>query len=166
MYNEYAPNSDRIENRSVFTLGVILMAVILVMMCCVLSFMLYNQLKEPSPTPQPDIPVKVIPTAVMPATQFLVNLPVILSGFEIASVPEQIWKVTKIINQGYEVSGQRYDLAEFTRIDGQATAQGYCINPGWAIPELGTEYLLNAEDIFVPLYPSDTHPIQRFSYIR
>jgi hypothetical protein len=166
MFNEYAPKSGRIEDRSVFTLGVILMAIILVMMCCVLSFMLYTQLKEPSPTLLPDIPVKTIPTVAIPADPISMYLPVVLSGSEPVSVPEQIWKVTNIIVQGYELDGHRYDLAAFTRIDGQATGQGYCINPGWDIPEPGTEYLLNEKGIFIPLYQSDAHPIQRFSKIR
>jgi hypothetical protein len=132
-----------------------------------MSFMLYNQLREPRPTPQPNIPVKIIPTAVMQANHFSIHLPVILLSKPEpmpvpVSVPEPIWKVTKIINLGYELGGQRYDLAAFTRIDDQATGQGYCINPGWAIPELGTEYLLNAEGIFVPVYEPDAYPLQRF----
>jgi hypothetical protein len=166
MFRKYVPIPGRIDDRSVFTLGAIMMVVILVTLCCVLSSMLYNLLKEPSPTPPPDIPVKTIPTAVMPVSHFLVNLPVILSGSEPISESEQTWKVTQILNQGYELGGQRYDLAVFTRLDGLATGQGYCINPGWAIPELGTEYLLTAEGIFVPVVQSDAHPIQLFSKIR
>ena len=168
MFSENEPKSTSTKNGPAFILGVILLAVILLMMGCVLSFMLYNQLKEPSPTSQPDIPAIMIPAELlptaMPANHFSIHLPMILSGS--VSISEQIWKVTKIKSLGYELDGQRYDLATFTRIDGQATAQGHCINPGWGIPELGTEYLLNAKGIFVPLYQPDAHPLQRFLKIR
>ena len=166
MSSENETKYARTENRPGLALGVILLAVILLMMCCLLSYLLYNQLTKPSPTALQDIPVKIIPGAAAPASQFLINLPVILSGSGPISASEQTWKVTQIVNQGYELDGQRYDLAVFTRLDGLATAQGYCINPGWDIPELGTEYLLNAEGIFVPLHPSDAYPIQRFLKIR
>jgi hypothetical protein len=161
MIGENEPESARIENGPILILGVIFIAVIF-MTICALSVFLLNQQKEPRPTPQPDLPVIFIPTA-MPI-HFLLSLPVTLSGR--VSVPEPIWKVTKIKNLGYQSGGQRYDLATFTRIDGQETAQGYCINRGWDIPDIGTEYLLNAQGIFVPLYESDTHPIQRFSKIQ
>lgn len=82
------------------------------------------------------------------------------------SVSEQIWEVTNIINLGYELDGQYYDLATFTRADGKDTITAYCINPGWDVPEVGTEYLLNAEGIFVPLSESAAHPLQRFLEIR
>ncbi|MBN2149199.1 MAG: hypothetical protein JW726_17565 [Anaerolineales bacterium] len=166
MFDEYEQKSARTERDPVFSLGVILVAVILVMMCCVLSFTLYYQLKEPSPTPLPDISVKIIPTLAIPANYFSIYFPVTLSGAGPVPVPVQNWKVTNISVLGYKLGGQRYDLVTFTHLDGQATAQGYCINPGWAIPELGVEYLLNAEGIFVPLHQSNTHPIQRFLKIR
>jgi hypothetical protein len=161
MISENEPESARIENGSILILGVIFIAVML-MTICALSVLLLNQQKEPRLTPQPDIPVIFIPT-VMPI-HFLISLPVTLSGS--VSVPEPIWKVTKINNLGYHLGGQRYDLATFTRIDGQETVQGYCINRGWDIPDIGTEYLLNAQGIFVPLYEPDTHSIQRFSKIQ
>jgi hypothetical protein len=161
MLSENEPNSARNENGPILILGVIFIAVIL-MTICALSVLLLNQQKEPRPTPQQDIPVIFIPTA-MPI-HFIINLPVTLSGQ--LSVSEQIWKVTKIKSLGYELGGQRYDLATFTRIDGQETEQGYCINRGWDIPDIGTEYLLTAGGIFVPLYEPDTHPIQRFSKIQ
>jgi len=107
-----------------------------------------------------DIPTD-IPTA-MPVNNFPIYLPVILSG----SVSEQIWKVTNINNLGYELDGQRYDLATFQRIDSQNTAEAYCIDRGWDIPEIGAEYLLNAEGIFVPLHEPNADPIQRFLKIQ
>jgi hypothetical protein len=78
------------------------------------------------------------------------------------SVSEQIWKVTKIKILGYELDGQRYDVAIFKRVDSQDTVKAYCMNRGWDTPDIGTEYLLKAGGIFVPLYKSDAHPIQRF----
>ena len=94
------------------------------------------------------------------------QLPIILGGFGSVSGSEQIWKVTKIRTQGYELNGQFYDLATFLRIDGLDTAKGYCLNPGWIIPEIGTEYILTAEGIFVPLHESVAQSLQRFSRIR
>ena len=162
MLSENEPKSARIENAPVLTLGVIFLAVILVAICA-LSVMLLNQQKEPLPTPQQDKPVILIPTA-MPANHFSTRLPIILSGYGTVpiTVSEQIWKVTKIKSLGYELDGQHYDLATFTRIDGQDTVKAYCMNPGWDIPDIGTEYLLNSGGIFVPLYEPDAHPIQRF----
>ena len=132
--------------------------VVLLMAICAVSVLLINELNGPRSTAQQAIPALLIPTALPPAAmqanQFSINLPVILSA--------QIWKVIKIESLGYELDGQSYDFATFTRIDGQDTLQGYCINRGWDVPEIGTEYLLNAEGIFVPLFQSDVHPIQRF----
>lgn len=63
---------------------------------------------------------------------------------------------------GYELGGQRYNLATFTRIDSQDTAQGYCINPGWDIPDGGREYLLNGGGTFVPFQQSGDHSLKSF----
>jgi len=161
MLSENEPESARNEDGPILILVVIFIAVIFIT-ACALGVLLPNQQKEPLPTPQQDIPVIFIPTT-MPI-HFLVSLPVTLSGS--ISVSEQIWKVTKIKSLGYQLGGQRYDLATFTRIDGQETVQGYCINRGWAIPDIGTEYLLTAGGIFVPLQEPDDHPFQRFSKIQ
>jgi hypothetical protein len=166
MLGENELKSDRIENGPFLILSVIFIVLLLAAICAV-SVMLLNQLKEPRPTSQQDIALILIPTAslpaAMPANQFSIRLPVILSGS--VSVSGQIWKVTKIKSLGYELDGQHYDLATFTRLDSQDTVKAYCMNRGWDIPEVGTEYLLNAEGIFVPLYEPDTHPIQRFLMI-
>jgi len=105
------------------------------------------------------MPPAVMPTA-MQVSYFSIRLPIVLSG------SEQIWKVTNITSLGYELGDQRYDLATFTRIDSQDTVQGYCINRGWNVPEKGTEYLLTAGGIFVPLYEPEADPYQRFSMIQ
>ena len=143
MSNEYEPETNRNEDGPILILVMIFIAVLFIM-ACALGVLWPNQQKEPIPTPQPDIPVIFIPTA-MPI-HFLVSLPVTLSGP--LSVSEQIWKVTNIKSLGYQLDNQRYDLATFTRIDGQETVQGYCINRGWAIPDIGTEYLLTAGEYF------------------
>jgi hypothetical protein len=167
MLGENEPKSVRIEKGSVLILSVIFVAVLLVAICA-LSVMVLNQLKDPRAIAQPDNTVLLIPPtllpAAMPADQFSISLPVILSGS--VSVSGQIWKVTKIKKLGYESGGQHYDLATFTRIDGQDIVQGYCINRGWDVPDIGTEYSVNAEGIFVPLYEPDAHPIQRFLMIQ
>jgi hypothetical protein len=163
--------SIRNENRLVFTLSVLFVAVLLVAICA-LSVMVLNQLKQLPPTAQQATPGLLMPTAgapapqplAMPANLFLVRLPVIQTGS--VSLPEQIWRVSKIKNLGYELDGQRYDLATFTRPDSQNTLQGYCMNRGWDVPAIGAEYLLNAEGIFVPLYETGANPLQRFSMIQ
>ena len=53
-----------------------------------------------------------------------------LGGTISYTVPEQIWIVTSINNLGYELNGQRYDLATFQHIDSQETAEAYCIDRG------------------------------------
>ena len=159
--NELIP--ARIENRPVLIFSGLFIAVILVAICA-LSVMLLNELKKPYLAAQQDIPKESLSTAIPAANHFSISLPIVLSGS--VSVSEQIWKVTKIGLLEYELDGQKYDFATFTRIDDQDTAQGYCINRGWEIPDIGAEYLLNAEGIFVPLYELDTHPIQRFLKIQ
>ncbi len=111
----------------------------------------------PGPVIAPDLPVSV------PAP----DLPVSVAAPDLSeSVSEQIWEVTNIVRLGYELDGQYYDLATFTRSDGQDTVTAYCINRGWDVPEIGTEYLFNTEGIFVPLHESDAHPLQRFLEIQ
>jgi hypothetical protein len=156
----------RIEREPGLILGVIVVVVLLVAICA-LSVMVLNELVKSRPIAQQDIPVLIAPAAkpdAMEANHFSTLLPVILSGS--VSVSEQIWKVTKIKSLGYELDGQHYDLATFTRIDGQDTVKGYCMDRGWDIPDIGTEYLLNADGIFVPLYEPDTQPFQRFLKIQ
>jgi len=165
MIRENELESVRNENRRVLILSGLFVAVLLVAICA-LSVMLLNQLKASYPTNQQDVTSILIPAALplaaMPADRFSISLPIILSG----SVSEQIWKVTKIKLLGYELDGQHYDLATFTRIDGQDIAQGYCINRGWDVPDIGTEYLINAEGVFIPINQSDAHPIQGFLKIQ
>jgi len=168
MLSENEPGSDRDENWPVLLVGLLLIVGILVTACAI-SVLLLNRQKASQPTPQQEIPVMLIPTAAMPpagmptamqVSYFLIRLPIVLSG------SEQIWKVTNITSLAYELDGQRYDLATFTRIDGQDTVQGYCINRGWNVPEKGTEYLLTSGNIFVPLYEPEADPYQRFSMIQ
>jgi hypothetical protein len=169
MLSENELNSGRIENRPLLTLGVIFSLVILVTICA-WSMIWFNRQKEPSPTPQQYIPVILIPTqfpaTAMPADNFPIYLPNIPSDTGSVSGSEQIWKVTKIKNLGYKLGSQRYDLATFTRNDGQDTVKGYCINRGWPVPAVGTEYMLTADGTFVPLQESKAHPLQRFLLIQ
>lgn len=173
MLSENEPESTRIENGLILSLGVLFIAVSLVSICA-LSVMLLNQQKQPRSTPQQDIPLILIPTAAMPAAMpasyFSIRLPNILSeagsGPVSVSLSEQVWTVTKIKYLGYELDGQRYDLAAFKRVDSQDTVKAYCMNPGWDTPDIGAEYLLNAGGIFVPLEEPDADPLQRFLMIQ
>ncbi|RPI48599.1 MAG: hypothetical protein EHM56_13475 [Chloroflexi bacterium] len=163
MLIEIKPERARKENRTDLILLALFIAIILLTFC-VLSVILLSPQKEPRPTPKQAIPVILVPTAslptAMPANYFSVRLPIILS--ESVSSIEQIWKVTKIKTLGYELDGLHYDAAIFTRVDSHDTVKAYCMNRGWDTPDIGTEYLLNAGGIFVPLHEPDAHPIQRF----
>jgi hypothetical protein len=171
MIIEHEPRFVRYENRPALLLSVLFIVVLLVAICA-LSVMVLNQLKDPRAIAQPDNSILVIPAAlpaalppaVIPANQFSISMPVILSGS--VSLPGEIWKVTKIKSLGYELDSQRYDLATFTRIDGQETVKGYCMNRGWDTPDIGAEYFLNGEGIFVPVIEQAVHPVQRFLRIQ
>jgi hypothetical protein len=169
MLSENEPRSARYENWPSLLIGLLLILGILLTVCA-LSVLLLNRQKQPQSAPQPEIPVMLIPTAAMPKAMpvnyYSIRLPVILSGSGSTSVSEQIWIVTKIHTQGYELGGQQYDLATFTRLDGQDTVKGYCINPGWDIPDIGTEYLLTVGGTFVPLQEREAHPFQSFLKIQ
>jgi hypothetical protein len=170
MWRDNETKSTRIGNNPFFILGVIFVALVLVTIC-VLSVLSLKLQKGLRPTPTQEILTASIPAA-MPANYFSIHLPVILSGSVsvagsvIVSVSEPIWKVTKIKSLGYELDGRRYDLAIFKRVDGKDTVKAYCINRGWDTPDIGTEYLLNTEGIFVPLYQRDANPLQRFQMIQ
>jgi hypothetical protein len=163
---ENEPEPDENEISPVVTLAVIFF-VLFLLTICTLGVKLLSQLMVSRQTTPQVVPVVVIPTNIptdiptaIPVNNFPIYLPVILVGS--GSVSEQIWKVTNINRLGYELDGQRYDLATFQHIDSQDTAEAYCINRGWDIPEIGAEYLLNAEGIFVPLHEPNADPIQRF----
>lgn len=158
------------ENKLAFTLTVIFIVLILLTICT-LGVRLLSRLIVSRPIPTQEIPPEGLPTDIptaMPVNNFPVYFPIILSGTLPPSVPvpvpEQIWMVTKIINLGYELNGQRYDLATFQRIDSQETADAYCIDRGLEAPTIGTQYRLNTEGIFVPL--DNSRPIQRFLKIQ
>ena len=168
MITENEPERAEEENSPAVTLAVIFIVLFLLTICA-LGVKLLSQLMASRQTPtqvvslveMPTVIPTDIPTAV-PVNNYPIYLPIISSG----SVSEQIWKVTNISSLGYELDGQRYDLATFRRIDSQDTAEAYCINRGWDIPEIGAEYWLNAEGIFVPLHESSADPIQRFLKIQ
>ena len=168
MISENKPELARNKNWAVLILGAILIASVL-MTICVLSVLLLGPQNEPRETPTREMLMIDMPTA-MPASHLSISLPIILSGsrpvVSESVVQSQIWKVIKIKGLGYELDGQRYDLAVFKRVDSQDTVKAYCINQGWDTPDIGTEYLLNTEGIFVPLQEPDADPFQRFLMIQ
>jgi hypothetical protein len=168
MITENEPERDEIEKSPLFTLAFIFI-VLAFLTICTLGVKLLSRLMVPRQTPTQVVPLAELPTViptdiptVVPVNNYPIYLPIISSGS--VSVSEQIWKVTNINSLGYELDGQRYDLATFQRVDSQDTAEAYCINRGWDIPEIGAEYWLNAEGIFTPL--DNSHPIQRFLRIQ
>jgi hypothetical protein len=170
MITENDPEPAEAENSPAVTLAVIFI-VLFLLTICTLGVKLLSQLMVSRQTPTQVLPVVEMPTDIptdiataMPVNNFSIYLPVILVGS--VSVSEQVWKVTNINNLGYELDGQRYDLATFQRVDSQDTAKGYCIDRGWDTPAIGAEYLLNAEGIFIPLNETNAHPIQRFLQIQ
>jgi hypothetical protein len=172
MLSENEPKSTRVVNGQFITLGVIIVALIIMGICAFVIFSLRQQL-TPRPTPTPEIVMVNLPAEVQ-ANDYTVRLPVVLSGSAPVSAPVpvpaavsgQIWKVTKIKKLGYEMDGRRYDVAIFKRVDSEETVKAYCINRGWETPDIGTEYLLNAGGIFVPLDERDADPFQRFLMIQ
>jgi len=170
MFIDDEPERDEIENSPALTLAVIFI-VLALLTICTLGVRLLSRLMVSRQTPTQVVPLVEIPTDIptdipmaMPVNNFPIYFPVILSGS--VTVSEPIWKVTKINNLGYELDGQHYDLATFMRVDSQDTAEAYCINRGWDIPEIGAEYLLNADGVFVPLHEPNADPIQRFLKIQ
>ena len=161
----------RKEHEPVFFLAVIFIVLFLLTICS-LGVRFLIQLTETSPTPTPVLPLIVPPTnipAPMPVKSYSTHLPIILSSSVVLSssmVNQVIWIVTKVKNLGYELNGQRYDLATFKRINSQDTAKAYCINRGWDTPDVGAEYILSAEGIFIPLSESEANPLQRFLKIK
>lgn len=169
MSTENEQRSARIDNGRFFILVVIVIAAMLVTTCC-LSILFLNQRRQPRLTPQQETPVSSIPTEslpkVLPTSYYSIHLPIILSAPVSVSASEQIWIVTKIKYQGYAVGGRRYDLATLMRVDNHDTVKAYCINWGWDTPDIGTEYLLNAAGVFVPVVEPEKDPFQRFLMIK
>ena len=168
MSSGYGPERARNNHRTVLFYGLLLIALVL-MITCVLSVPLLGFQKEPLKTPIQEMQLIEIPTAI-PTSHFSISLPVILSpsGSVVAksAVQSQIWIVIKIKSLGYELNGQRYDMAVFRRVDSQETVKAYCIDRGLDTPDLGMEYLLNTDGIFVLLREPDAHLIQRFVMIQ
>jgi hypothetical protein len=172
MWSENEPRATKVGNGPFLAIGV-MFVVLIIVASCVFSVISLKSQKEPRPTPTQEI-LMVSISAAMPAIYFSIRLPVLLSGSVSvpvpvsvsASVSEQIWKVTKIKSLGYELDGRRSDLAIFKRVDSEDTVKAYCINRGWDTPDIGTEYLLNTEGIFVPLYDRADHSFQRFQMIQ
>ncbi len=161
-------DQGRNENREVLIFGAIFIAIVL-MTICVLSIVLLGPQKKSQEAPAPKMLMIERPPA-MQASRYLIRLPMVVSSSRSvvsqAVVQSQIWKVSKIKILGYELDGQRYDQAVFKRLDSQDTIKAYCINRGWDTPDIGTEYLLNTDGIFVPLQESDADPLQRFLRIQ
>jgi hypothetical protein len=167
---ENEPEPAEKENSPAFTIAVIFI-VLFLLTVCTLGVKLLSQLMVSRQTPTQVVPLAEMPTYIpidlptaAPVNIYPIYLPVIPVGS--VSVSEQIWKVTNINSLGYELDGQRYDLATFRRIDSQDTAEAYCINRGWDIPEIGAEYWLNADGVFAPLHEPNADPIQRFLKIK
>ena len=168
MIIENEPEQAEKENSPAFTLAVIFI-VLFLLTICTLGVKLLSRLMVPRQTPTQVVPVVIMPTNIptaMPVNYFSNYFPIVQdeSISVSASLSEQIWIVTNINNLGYELDGQRYDLAIFMRVDSQDTAEAYCIDRGLDAPYIGTQYRFNAEGIFIPL--DNSHPIQRFLKIQ
>jgi hypothetical protein len=170
MSNKYLSEWARNKNRAFSIFGLLFIAIVLLTIC-IMSNLLPGFRMELSETPTREMTIMDIPTAI-PASHFSISLPVILSPSGSVSVmaetavQSQIWEVIKIRSLGYELDGQRYDVAVFRRIDSQDTVKAYCIDRGRDTPDLGTEYLRNPDGIFVPLQESEAHSFQRFLIIQ
>lgn len=174
MSSETEPGSRRILTGPVIVL-VAFFFVFLFTSLCVLSVVFLYRQRTTSPVPQQvisdsSVPAESPPEA-MPNERYSAHLPVILSpsgGVEEQTTviaAEQVWIVTKIKPLGYRSGKHRYDLATFRRVGDQVTAKGYCINPGWDVPRIGTQYHLNSDGTFTPLQDPQGDPYQRFMRI-
>lgn len=161
MLSEQEPRFPRREDLPAIIFGMVLVSVFLGLIVTMLITLLKPQ-EQPVPTPV-QAQVITLPTAT-PTQFFLIRLPIISS--ETVSVSEQAWEVTNIEKLGYELDGKRRDLATFQRTGSQETVRAYCMNPGWDSPAIGTKYLLNQDDILVPLNETGTESLQRFSLIQ
>lgn len=168
MLSNNGPERARTKYWAVSILGFLLIVIVL-MTTCIMSDLVPGFRMEPSETPTQEMLIMDMPTAI-PASYHSINLPVILSpsGSVIAeaAVQSQIWKVIKVRSLGYELNGERYDVAVFRRVDSQDTVKAYCIDRGWDTPDIGVEYLQNPDGIFVPLQGPDANPLQRFLIIQ
>ena len=168
MSSEYEPQPARNNHKTVLFFGLLFLALIL-LISCILSVPLLGFNKQTIETPTHEVLVMEIPTAI-PASHFSVSFPLVLTNSGTVTVQtavqSQIWIVIKTRSLGYELNGQRYDIAVFRRIDSQDTVKAYCIDRGLDRPDLGTEYLLNAVSVFVPLQAPDAGLIQRFVMIQ
>lgn len=147
----------------IFFVGVVLVTM------CVLFTLLLAPKRQPAPTPvivQSAVPQVAAPPVAPPST-FPHFFPFIAGGAPaVPDVVEYIYRVTKIDELGYEAGGQRHDMATFMRTDTMEIVQGYCIDPGLAVPSVGTEYRRTAGDIMLPLVQPPTDPLQRFQIIQ
>ena len=168
MITDNEPERVEKEKSPGFTCAVILIVLVLLTICtsgCMLLSRLVVSRQTPTQVvPSVDLPTD-IPTA-KPVNTIPTYFPIILVGNVPVPVSEQIWRVTEINNLGYELGGQRYDLATFQRIDSLDTAEAYCIDRGLDAPEIGAEYWLNADGIFIPSNGPIARSIQRFLRIR
>lgn len=162
MFRENEWQYDPINHKLLRILGMAFFVTLLIAICF-LSALLLNQPNEPLPPVQQEVPA-VLPLTGPPVSLHFIYLPVARSAP--VSEPANIWEVTKIDPLGYALQGQRYDLATFTRTEDQIMVQGYCINRGWDVPLVGTDYWLNAEDTFVPVQEPARDPFQRFLKIQ
>lgn len=145
---------------------------LLLCLICALTGSLLPGWAASRPAPSPSVPVAIAPTAT--ATRLEPTaLPVLppWPEFPTASpsgpfLPGEVWEVIKLRELGYELNGQRYDLARFRRLGGQETAKGYCLDAGRSQPGLGARYVLNERGIFVPLDDPYGAQLQRFLLIR
>lgn len=132
---------------------------------CVLVVFLRTQQKKPAPTPLPEqVIIQQAPTLPPPPiVYFNTYFPLVAGGEE--PIQQQIWKVVRVEEQAYEKDGRRNDVATFTQVDTLQTLRGYCIDPGQPVPDVGAEYMLTGDAIFIPLQQPGVETLQRFSVI-
>jgi hypothetical protein len=162
------PEQVRSEGGPLVVLGVIFITLLLLTICALVGSLL-SQWRSGRQPPAQSVPVVPIPTAA-PIELFTIYLPMAPSGGGAVTgpqtLPEDIWEVIEIRDLGFELNGQRYDLARFRRLGSQETVMAYCLDRGWNQPEIGARYVLGSSDIFVPLAETNGTPLQRFLMIR
>jgi hypothetical protein len=76
------------------------------------------------------------------------------------------FRVIEVRKNAYSLNGYTYDLGIFVEEYKDTQIQGYCIDPGWRIPETERVYILKRGGLLVPKKDSVDHPLQRFIIIK
>jgi len=76
------------------------------------------------------------------------------------------YRVVEVLKKAYALNGIKYDMGTFVEEYKTTIIRGYCIDPGWKIPEAERVYILKSGGILVPKKDQVDRPLQRFIIIK